>query len=85
MVRARIAPRYVDSIRRLGGKIVAGAPEEEAPDDEARRVGPAPRRQAAAGSGSAALASTGSVRAQTGNSTRPATNSRAAKARPQAA
>ena len=34
VVRLRIAPRYVDSIRRMGGKIVAGAPEEEAPDDE---------------------------------------------------
>ena len=34
VVRLRIAPRYVDSIRRMGGQIVAGAPEEEAPDDE---------------------------------------------------
>ena len=33
VVRVRVAPRYVDSIRRMGGKIVAGAPEEEAPDD----------------------------------------------------
>ncbi len=34
VLRVRIAPRYVDSIRRMDGTIVAGAPEEEAPDDE---------------------------------------------------
>ena len=39
VVRVRIAPRYVDSIVRLGGKIVAGAPEEGAPDDGEPRSG----------------------------------------------